>query len=147
LWLGGLYESIGQYSAAIHQYELWINAHQGDAALAGVLNARCWVQAEANQNLDRALSDCNAALRLQPKRAAFLDSRGLVRLRRGEFDRSISDYDAALALEPRLPSSLFGRGVAKLRKGLHAEGSADLAAATAIQPSITERFAHFGVNP
>jgi tetratricopeptide (TPR) repeat protein/predicted aspartyl protease len=147
LRLGGLYEAIGQFSAAIHQYDLWINAHQGDAALAGVLNARCWVQAEANQNLDRALSDCNAALRLQPKRAAFLDSRGLVRLRRGEFDRSISDYDAALALEPGLPSSLFGRGLAKLRKGLQAQGSADLAAATAIQPSIADRFAGFGVSP
>jgi tetratricopeptide (TPR) repeat protein len=147
LQLGGLYEAIGQFSAASHQYDLWIDAHREDAALAGALNARCWVQAEANQNLDRALSDCNAALRLQPKRAAILDSRGLVRLRRGEFNLSITDYDAALALTPQLATSLFGRGLAKLSKGLEAEGRTDLAAASAIQPNIADRFARFGVKP
>lgn len=147
LRLGGLYEQTGEFSAAIHQFNLWIDAHPQDIALSWALNARCWVQAEANQNLDRALSDCNQALRLQPKRAAILDSRGLVRLRRGEFDLAISDYTAALSLAPKLPGALFGRGMAKLGNGLQAEGRADLAAASAIQPDIADRFARFGVKP
>lgn len=147
LHLAGLYEATGEYSAAIHQYNLWIAAHPQDIGLAGALNARCWVQAETNQNLDRALSDCNAALHLQPKSAAILDSRGLVRLRRAEFDLAISDYNAALALAPRLSSSLYGRGLAQLGKGRQAEGKADLAAASAIQPGIADRFARFGLRP
>ena len=147
LALGGTYEAIAEFGAAVHQYDLWIASHREDVQLAGALNARCWAQAEANQNLDRALTDCNAALRLQPKRAAILDSRGLVRLRRSELDLSIADYDAALTLEPRLAASLYGRGLAKLRKGQQAEGSADLAAASAIQPNIAERFASFGLKP
>jgi tetratricopeptide (TPR) repeat protein len=147
LRLGGMYEAMAEFGAAVHQYDLWIGSHREDAQLAAALNARCWSQAEANQNLDRALTDCNAALRLQPKGAAILDSRGLVRLRRGELDLSIADYDAALVLAPRLVASLYGRGLAKLRKGLQAEGRADLAAASAIQPNIAERFATFGLKP
>lgn len=147
LRLGVMYEATAEFNAAIHQYDLWIASHREDALLVGALNSRCWAQAEANQNLDRALADCNAALRLQPKHAATLDSRGLVRLRRGELDLSIADYDAALALAPKVAASLFGRGLAKLRKGLQAEGRADLAAASASQPDIAERFASFGLKP
>jgi tetratricopeptide (TPR) repeat protein len=146
LELGWMYEALGQSSTAVHQFDLWISSHPQDAQLAKGLNARCWSQAEANQNLDRALTDCNAALRLQPKRANFLDSRGLVRLRRGEFDLSIADYDAALALRPKVATSLYGRGLAKLRKGLEAEGRADLAAASALDHDIAEFFAGLGLK-
>jgi tetratricopeptide (TPR) repeat protein len=147
LRLGGLYESTGQYGAAIHQLDLWIDSHQGDIALASALNERCWVQAEANLTLDRALADCNAALRLLPKHGAILDSRGFVHLRRGEFDLAIADYDAALALMPKSAASLYGRGIAKLRKGQQAAGTADLAAANTLQPGTGERFERLGVKP
>ena len=115
--------------------------------MAGALNSRCWARALGGQELDKALADCNTALKLKPNTADFLDSRGLVQLRRGELDRSIADYDAALALAPRSPASLYGRGLAKLLKGLQAAGKADLDAASAIQPQIAERFASFGLKP
>ncbi len=147
LVLGNLYEQIDEFAAAVHQYDVWIGAHGQDAQLPAALNARCWAQAEANQNLDRALKDCDAALHMRPRSAATLDSRALVQLRRGELDRAIADYDAALALAPRLPASLYGRGLAKLRKGLQAAGESDLAAARTIQPDISARFASFGLKP
>ncbi|HTW38299.1 MAG TPA: aspartyl protease family protein [Steroidobacteraceae bacterium] len=147
LQLGMMYQALDETGPAIHQYDLWIDAHESDVVLPIALNARCWAQASANQNLDQALKDCNAALRRLPKNAAFLDSRALVQLRRGELDRAIKDYDAALALRPKLATSLYGRGLAKLQKGLQAEGQADLAAASAIQPKIAERFARMGLTP
>jgi len=142
-----MYEEMAQFAPSIHQLDLWISFHGKDMQLAAALNARCWSRAELNQDLDRALKDCNEALHLRPKSPAILDSRGLVRLRRAEFDRSIGDYDGALALLPGLPTSLYGRGLAKLRKGLQAEGRTDLAAARAIQPDIDARFARFGLKP
>jgi tetratricopeptide (TPR) repeat protein len=147
LQMGALYEQNGAPDAAIHQFDLWIRYHGEDGRLPGVLNSRCRLLAQTDQNLDQALKDCNAALHLQPHTAAFLDSRGLVQLRRGQLDRAIADYDAALALRPGVPTSLYGRGLAKLRKGLQAEGHADLAAASMAQPRIAERFARWGLTP
>ena len=43
---------------------------------------RCWARALTGRDLDKALADCDRALRLAPKTPEFLDSRGLVHLRR-----------------------------------------------------------------
>ncbi len=147
LQVGALYSQNGEPNAAIHQFDLWIRSHPQDGRLPDALNSRCYLQARTNQNLDQALKDCDAALRMQPQNPAFLDNRGLVQLRRGQLDRAIADYDASLALRPRRADSLYGRGLAKLRKGLRAEGRADLAAATAVLPKIGDRFAAWGLTP
>jgi tetratricopeptide (TPR) repeat protein len=76
-----------------------------------------------------------------------LDSRALVRLRRGEFDKSIADYDAALKLNPQQARSLYGRGIAKIRKQRNAEGEADIAAAEKIAPKIADNFSQRGIEP
>jgi tetratricopeptide (TPR) repeat protein len=147
LALGVLYESGHGYVAAVHQYDLWIESHGHDVLLVTALNDRCWARAEADRDLDQALKDCNAALRLSKKAAPILDSRGLVYLRRGELDRSISDYNAALALRPNQADSLYGRGLAEMRKGLRQAGQADLEAARARDAQIAERYAGLGLTP
>jgi tetratricopeptide (TPR) repeat protein len=160
--LGLAYDAIGEYDTAIHQYDLWIDSHYEDARRPLSLAARCRAQAEADRNLDRALKDCNSALRQlrdypdlrsnrdivqQRDNPDVLGSRGLVWLRRGDFDHALDDYDAALAGHPKVAEYLFGRGLAKLRKGRPAEGQADIAAASALQPDIAERFAAWGMKP
>ncbi|HTV77744.1 MAG TPA: tetratricopeptide repeat protein, partial [Steroidobacteraceae bacterium] len=145
--LAQLYEDTGNYSAAVRQLDVWMDARPNDTLTAEALNARCWARATGNLELDRALSDCNAALQHQIENPAFADSRALVQLRRGDLDRAISDYDYALQRKPRNVTSLYGRGLAKLRKGLAAAGKADLDAATAIDPKIAERFARWGLKP
>ena len=100
LRLGQLYETADDLPAAISQYDLWLSAHPQAGEMPRALNGRCWARALLGQDLDKALADCNQALRLSPKTAMMLDSRGLVRLRRGEFDSAIRDYDDALALNP-----------------------------------------------
>jgi tetratricopeptide (TPR) repeat protein len=111
------------------------------------LSARCRARAVLGTELDRALDDCDAALRLSRKSVAVFDSRGLVRLRQGKPDRAISDYDASLKGQPSNAWSLYGRGLAKLRMGKTAEGQADLAAAAAIDSHIADRFAKIGLSP
>jgi len=102
---------------------------------------------EWTTNLDKALADCDAALKRLSNSSVTLGARGLVRLRQGEWDKSIADYDAALAQQPRSPWSLYGRGLARLRQGMTDKGKADIAAATALQPLLPQEAATHGLTP
>ncbi|MEO8927064.1 MAG: hypothetical protein ABI306_07855 [Caulobacteraceae bacterium] len=131
----------------IAQYSLWIAAHPADGRLPRALNGRCWARALMGRDLDKALADCNAALKMDAKSPTALDSRGLVRLRLGDLDKSIADYDVALTLRPGSAWSLYGRGLAELAKGMKAQGDADIAAAVALDPHVADELAKHGVKP
>ena len=111
------------------------------------MNSRCWARALADRQLDKALSDCNAALWIMPHQAAILDTRGLVRLRRGEFSRAVADYDDALKRDPKIAWSLYGRGLAELKAGDTDKGRSDIAAAAAINAKLLPRAAKLGLSP
>ncbi len=145
--MGNLYLYADQFASAVVQYTDWIDSHPRDVHMSSAQNQRCWTRALWGQELDLALSDCDAALRTAPKAATLFASRGLVRLRRGDYDKAIADYDQALALRPRDAWPLYGRGVAKLRKGNSAAGHDDIAAATALTPTIAELAAKRGITP
>jgi len=147
LEIGETYLHADLLAPAVAQYDLWIAAHEQDGRLAEAMNARCWARALWGNDLDKALADCNAALRLSHNSFQILDSRGLVRLRLGDYDKSIADYDAALSLQPKSAWSLYGRGLDKLRKGMTAEGQTDIAAATALRPMIADEARKHGIVP
>lgn len=114
---------------------------------AEALNNRCWIRAVNDENLNDALADCDAALRVDPQYAAALDSRGLLHLKRGEYAAALADYEAALALEPTRGHYIYGRGLARERLGQIAEGQADLAAAEVAEPGIARAYAGYGYIP
>ncbi len=143
----GLYSDLQRFPEAIAQYDRWIAVHPDDLGLPGARNSRCWARAQAGLELDKALADCNAAVRARPSVASYLDSRGLVHLRRGEFALAIADYDAALKLQPKIAWSLYGRGVAEARLGQTAQSVADVAAAGALAPKLPERAKALGISP
>lgn len=154
LALSGLYDDIGQYTAAIGQIRVWTRYHEHDIEMTAAReelglawNNLCWRRASHDQDLGGALRDCGRALRYEPEAAAILDSTGLVNLRLGKLDRAIEDYDAALRRNARMPTSLYGRGLAELRKGEKAKGQADLTAARKLDAGIVERFARMGLAP
>lgn len=145
--IGELDERLGDLPAAIAQYDLWLAAHHDDVKAAPAYNGRCWSRALLGTDLELAEKDCAAAHRLDGANVSYLDSRGFVRLRRGDFVHAIADYDAVLAKNPKVAWSLYGRGIARLRTGATAEGTADLAAARALAPNLAT-FAHaHGVDP
>ena len=145
--MADIYGEAGSFEPAVTQYNLWIAAHEEDVKLTAALNGRCWIRALWNRDLDKALDDCNAALRLNSKAAFVLDSRGLVRLRLGQLDKAIADYNDALRLQPRIAWSLYGRGTAEMRKGMTSVGQADLDAAMALQPRLSEEAKSYGIVP
>lgn len=142
LQLANLYARIGQYAAAVRAASQWIFYHHADVMLPIAWNTRCWIRAEGDMQLHKALRDCDRAHARQPKSAAFLDSRGLVYLRLHQWRRAIKSYDAALRIEPKQATSLFGLGLAELRQGKKASGRAKLAAAVKLDPGIFKQFAH-----
>ncbi len=144
--IANLYAAADMPSAAISHYSLWIDAHADDSRLPRALNGRCWLRALTGVDLDKALKDCDRAIRNAPKNASMFDSRGLVHLRLGDLDKAIADYDASLAINPKLGWSLYGRGLAKQRKGLTAEGAADIAAAVAINPRLPDEVKKRGLT-
>ncbi|HVS77407.1 MAG TPA: tetratricopeptide repeat protein, partial [Steroidobacteraceae bacterium] len=101
LRLGQLYDDIGQYAGAIHQFDLWIDYHREDVSLPTALTDRCGSEAVANIDVDRALDDCNRALRIIPKAAPIsasavtLSNRGLVQVRQKKLDEALADFTAA----------------------------------------------------
>jgi tetratricopeptide (TPR) repeat protein len=138
LLVGEAYSGLRLYKEALPQLDRWIAENPHDERMASGLNGRCWARAQLGVDLDKALADCNAALKLNPGEPALLDSRGLVQLRLGALDKSIADYDDALKLRPNEAWSLYGRGLAELRKGETAPGQADIKAATAINPRLPD---------
>jgi tetratricopeptide (TPR) repeat protein/predicted aspartyl protease len=147
LTLAMLYGRLDHPAQAIAQANLWIPIHDQDPRVVGAYNERCWARALLGQQLDDALHDCNAALRLSPRSADILDSRGLVNLRRNQFDKAIVDYDEALKINPNVAWSLYGRGIAELRKGMAAKAADDIAAAKALAPRLPEFARQMGVSP
>jgi tetratricopeptide (TPR) repeat protein len=145
------FEHIGLLARSIAQYDLWLLSHPDDARTGQALNYRCWERALQGEELGKALADCNGALKLAAKSSPFagrvLESRGLVRLRLGDYDKSIADYDASVKLAPKSAGALYGRGVAKIRKKRVADGEADIAQAVTLWPTIADEFTRRGIIP
>lgn len=107
----------------------------------------CWIRAVRGHPLDRALDDCNGALKENPDNTGALGSRGFVYYRMGSYALAIADCDAVLKQGARNPDALYVRGLAKLRSGDVAGGNSDIAAAKDADYRIAETYAMYGVKP
>ena len=140
-----LYAGLRLPDKELAQLNLWIPVHRNEVGLDNVLNQRCWARAMLGVELDKALDDCDKALDSQPKSAAFLDSRGWVRLRRGDLREALNDYDRALKIKPDGAWSLYGRGLVRIRLGEAEPGRADLEAARKLLPDIDAQTGRYGL--
>jgi tetratricopeptide (TPR) repeat protein len=147
LQVADLYARIGRYSDALRAINLWIYFHRRDALLPYGWDTRCWIRAEGNLQLHRALRDCTRAAERLPKTSGVFEDRALVYLRLDRLHQAIASYDQALRMKPRLAAALYGRGLAELRTRQTAAGRADLAAAMKIDPDVTRLFAHMHLTP
>jgi tetratricopeptide (TPR) repeat protein len=130
-------EEMQRYDAAAEVSEEWTRARPTEAL---AWNALCWHRAILGTP-QQALTDCDEALRLDPKNSSIWDSRGFAYLKLGEFDKAIADYDRALMLNERQAFSQYSRGVAKRRKGDDMAGAEeDIAAAKAQNSKVENDF-------
>ena len=147
LIIASIYADLGAYPQSIAQYDLWIAAHPDDSRRPMALNGRCWARALSGVDLALALKDCNAALSARPHTPSFLDSRGLVRVRMGDYAKAIADYDEVLAADDKIAWSFYGRGIAKLRLGQKEAGEADVKKAKELESELPEKAKKLGIAP
>ena len=147
LALGNLYARAGSLEQAIEQYDKWLDAHLQEIRTPEVLASRCRARAMVGQNLDKALADCNRAIKERPQAVVYLDARGLTYLRLGQYDKALKDYDAVLASLPRNPWALYGRGLVELHSGNITKGQADIAASKSVDPRVAQEAAKRGLVP
>ena len=145
LRVAGAYEGGKDYADAIVQLDAIVADRTTDEMRVTALNDRCWDRALMKQDLDKALADCNQALRIDARNADVLDSRALVHMRRGELDQALADYDAAIKAQPPTAIILYARAAARMKKGLKADSDADVAAAKKLDPRIGEQARAEGV--
>lgn len=142
--LAQLYGRLGNYEAALANFEGWLRYHGEDGQRPMAFNGRCYARGVLNRDLDKAISDCNTAIRLLPNTAAFLSSRAYVHLRRGEYHDAVNDYTAALNLQPNLVMPRYLRSVAEAKLGQDDAAKRDREAATAIEPKVAAAAAPLG---
>ena len=110
-------------------------------------NLICWHLALANVDLDEAAKACDRAIRAEPRNAAYMDSRAMLKLRLGDFAGAEADYISAYALDREQAMSLYGRGVARIRQGREEQGRTDIARALEAQPELAAEWARWGLVP
>jgi tetratricopeptide (TPR) repeat protein len=144
--IANLLVDLGEPAQAIPLLDAVIDAHPDDVRLGSMLNARCWARATAKVDLDKALVDCNRAIKRDGGPAGYIDSRGMVYFRKGDFASAVADYDTVLKREPDLAPSQYMRGLAKIAMGQVDAGKADTAAALAKRPDLADEYAAFGIG-
>jgi len=95
--------------------------------------------------LDRAITDYDQAIELDPQFAGAYTNRGLAYSNKGNLDRAIADLDQAIALNPQYANAYFSRGFAYALAGQYDQALADLSEAIEIgvsEPGLNA-FAYF----
>jgi tetratricopeptide (TPR) repeat protein len=93
------------------------------------------VAREAAGDVDGAITDYSAAIRLAPARArGALYGRGNALRTKGDWDAAIADYTAALGLDPTAPEVLVNRALARRMRGDLAGAAADYVEALRVAP-------------
>jgi predicted aspartyl protease/Tfp pilus assembly protein PilF len=144
--MADLYAELHMAAQVLAQLDAWIRYHPHDIGLAEAYDERCWSRVRLNAALDKALDDCDNAIDLDEKAGSFLDSRGWVRLRLGQWAKAKSDFDKALAKDANITAALYGRSIVQARLGNAAASQADLAAARKLRPDIEEHMRMLGLS-
>jgi tetratricopeptide (TPR) repeat protein len=139
------YGAAHDYSDAIADDTSILDSRMTDAP---ALNERCWYRTLAGSNLQLALNDCNAALRLHMTRglrAATLQSRSLTYFKLRQFDNSLADCNASLALA-RMADTLYVRSLVERALNNAENAQRDASEALALDPKIVETYAGYGLR-
>lgn len=117
-----------------------------DPNLATAYNNRCWTKVIVARQLEQAVSDCDAALRINPHNIYALENRGFAYLKLGRFHDAIGGFNAALEIEPEFPTSIYGRGLAEMGSGDCDAAEADIIGASAIETDVAAYLARYGIK-
>jgi tetratricopeptide (TPR) repeat protein len=110
---------------------------------AVVLSNRCgwwW----GKKDPDRALSDCDEAIKLDPNLAAAHINRGNVYLNKADVDRAFNDFNEAIRLDPKSGWAYTARGDIYRNKGDFDHAIADFSESIRLDPSYALAYSFRG---
>jgi tetratricopeptide (TPR) repeat protein len=113
--------------------------------LAALFNNRCseW---NGKQESEKAIADCNQAIRLNPDYAmAFFNHRNAY-FDKGQYDRAIEDYNQAVRLNPNRADPFYNRGTAYNAKGQYDRAIEDFNQAIRLNPNQAMAFYNRGFS-
>ena len=94
---------------------------------------------------DRAISDYNEAIRINPKYVKAYNSRGHAYREKGDYDRAISDSSEAIRIDPKYAKAYNGRGMAYMEKGDNDRAISEFSEAIRLDPLFTGAFTTRGL--
>jgi lipoprotein NlpI len=94
---------------------------------------------------DRAISDYNQAISLDPKYVSAYNNRGNAYKNKGNYDRAIADYSEAIRLNPDYVLAYKNRGNAYNEKGDNDRAIADYNEAIRLDPAYTQAYNRRGM--
>src|SRR5260370_1295657 len=102
--------------------------------LAALFNNRCseW---NGKQESDKAIADCNQAIRLNPDYAMAFFNHGNAYFAKGQYDRAIEDFNQAIRLNPNQAIAFYNRGFSWERKNDLQRALADYQKFSELAPS------------
>jgi tetratricopeptide (TPR) repeat protein len=93
---------------------------------------------------DKAISDFNKAIELNPRYADAYNNRGAAYAKKGEYEKAISDYSKAIELNPRYADAYYNRGLAYYGKGEYDKAISDFNKAIELNPIDADAYYNRG---
>jgi tetratricopeptide (TPR) repeat protein len=90
--------------------------------------------------LDRAITDFNKALKINPRDVRAYLSRGVAYGKKDQHDQAIADFTAALKIDPKLAKAYFGRAIAYTSKKDFDKAWEDVHKAQSLGAQIPQEF-------
>jgi tetratricopeptide (TPR) repeat protein len=93
---------------------------------------------------NKALADCNEAIRLNMKDAFFYGLRSQVYFFKHDYDKALADFDEAIRLDPKNAIRYRARGLAYDSKKDYDKALADFNEAIRLDPNVSDVYVHRG---
>jgi Flp pilus assembly protein TadD len=107
--------------------------------LATAYNSRAWAYI-GKKEYDRAITDLNEAIRLDPKSSVAYNNCGFAYNVKGDYDRAIADTSEAIRLDPKNSAAYNNRGWAYNMKGEYDRAIVDLNKAIRLDPKSSNAY-------
>jgi len=116
-------------------------AHPNDPNYSWALNSRGFAHYQKTE-MDLALKDYDAAIKLNPKDPQAYNNRGAVHLSEGQFPLALQDFTQALKADPADSAAFSNRGMAYLLLGKPEEALKDYNSAIKADPKNVEAYSN-----
>lgn len=115
-----------------------------DKDLQLAYNNRCLAYEDRGDH-DRAIADCDQAIKLDPQYTNPYTNRGRAYMQKGDNDQAITDYDKAIELNPKESNAYDLRGIAYRNKGDNDRAIVDFDKAVELDPKNAKAYFNRGL--